>query len=271
MPEPVCIVSLFPSLTETLCAIGACGLIAGTDRHSNHPAEVLALPKLGGLEDLQVERIVALKPDLVLTAGSVRALARLRELGLPVLALEPRTLQDLQRVMVLLGRATGRTAEAAARWQALQARLATAASALPPAWRGASVYFEISPEPYVAGQASFIGEVLAQVGLSNIVAATLGPFPRLNSEFVLKAQPALVLATARAVSEMPSRPGWARLVALQRGQHCGFGPAVFDTWMRPGPRLADAAEALAACLAVLPAPAFSEPLAAPGAARPPRP
>ena len=79
---PQRIVSLLPSLTETVCELGACSRLVGTDRHSNWPASVRALPRLGGLEDAQIERIVALKPDLVLLAVSARAADRLRALGL---------------------------------------------------------------------------------------------------------------------------------------------------------------------------------------------
>ena len=73
---PQRIVSLLPSLTETVCELGACSRLVGIDRHSNWPASVRALPKLGGLEDAQIERIVALKPDMVLLAVSAREIGR---------------------------------------------------------------------------------------------------------------------------------------------------------------------------------------------------
>jgi iron complex transport system substrate-binding protein len=76
----------------------------------------------------------------------------------------------------------------------------------------------------------------------------MGPFPQLNPEFVLRAQPALVMGTAAAVAEMPGRPGWRSLVALQRGQVCGFTAGPYDTLVRPGPRLGHAAEVIAECL-----------------------
>jgi len=74
---PARIVSLVPSLTESVCALGACARLVGTDRYSNWPAEVLKLPKLGGLDDAQVERIAALAPDVVLAAPSARIVAPL--------------------------------------------------------------------------------------------------------------------------------------------------------------------------------------------------
>lgn len=258
LPRPAeRIVSLLPSLTETLCELQACGRLVGVDRHSNHPASVLALPRLGGLDDLQVERIVALKPDLVVSAGSARALQRLQELGLRVVALEPRTLADLQRTMQQLALAIGRPGAADLAWARLQSRLDAAAARVPSALQGRSVYFEVASIPYAAGSASFIGELLMRLQLRNIVPATLGPFPQLNPEFVHKAQPEIVMATRAAVAEMPQRPGWAGLRALARGQQCGFDATAFDTLMRPGPRLADAADHVADCLQRIHAPSLA--------------
>ena len=248
---PQRIVSLLPSLTETVCALQACRRLVGTDRYSNWPASVRALPRLGGLDDTPVERIVALKPDLVLSAGSTRAVERLRSLGLPVLVLEPKSLADTQRVVLAVAAALGDAPAGAALWQRLQARLAAAAQRVPPALRGQRVYFEVDNEPYAAGEASFVGELLARLGLANIVPASMGPFPQLNPEYVVRAQPDIVIASARALAQMPQRPGWSALRALRGRRSCGFDPAHWDPMVRPGPRLADAAEALADCLAGL--------------------
>jgi hypothetical protein len=118
-----------------------------------------------------------------------------------------------------------------------------------PALRGKTVYFEVASAPYAAGEASFIGENLARLGMGNIVPAALGPFPKLNPEFVVRAQPDLIMATASAVAEMPGAPRLGqRLRALRDGRHCGFAPERWDVLVRPGPRLAEAAEILADCL-----------------------
>ena len=248
------IVSLLPSLTETVCELGACNRLVGTDRFSNWPASVRALPKLGGLEDAQVERIVALKPDLVLIAVSARAIDRLRSLGLPVLALEPRNSADTQRVIGTVAQALGMPQAGDMLLDHLRERMAAAAARVPASWHGRKVYFEVASSPYAAGEASFVGELLAQLGLANVVPAAMGPFPQLNPEFVLRAQPALLMATQGAIAEMPARPGWRALAALQKKHVCAFAPAAWDTLVRPGPRLADGAEAVADCLVALPSP-----------------
>ncbi len=245
---PQRIVSLVPSLTEAVCALQACSRLVGTDGYSNFPASVLALPKLGGLEDTQIERLVALKPDLVLTAGSSRANDRLEALGLRVLALEPKRLQDLERVITTLAGALGDAPAGPALWQRLQVRMALAAARVPPAWRGQKVYFEVASTPYAAGASSFVGETLAGLGLGNVVPAALGPFPQLNPEFVVRAQPDLIMGSARAVADMPSRPGWSSLRALREHRVCGFSGERWDVLVRAGPRVAEAAEILADCL-----------------------
>jgi iron complex transport system substrate-binding protein len=248
---PQRVVSLLPSLTETVCALQACGRLVGVDRFSSFPASVRTLPQLGGLEDTQIERLVALKPDLVLAAGSSRAIDRLEALGLRVVALEPKSLQDTERVILQVARVLGDAAAGPALWQAMQRRIDAAAARVPAAVRGQKVYFEVASAPYAAGEASFVGETLARLGMGNIVPAALGPFPKLNPEFVVRAQPDIVMATQRALAEMPARPGWATLRALREARQCGFASEPWDTLVRPGPRLAEGAELLADCLAGL--------------------
>jgi iron complex transport system substrate-binding protein len=247
-PPPQRIVSLLPSLTETVCALGACDRLVGVDRHSNWPASVKALPSLGGLDDTQLERIVALKPDLVLASNSLRVVPRLRALGLRVEALPSDTRADLQRSIDSIAAWLGDAAAGPALWASLSAELAAAAAQVPATMRGRSVYFEVASTPYVAGEASFIGHTLADLGLRNIAPPSMGPFPQLNPEFVLRSQPQLLMLSAREAPLLAQRPGWAALPALQQQQVCAFSEAQFELLVRPGPRLAQAAQAVVACL-----------------------
>ena len=252
--SPQRIVSLLPSLTESVCALGACARLVGVDRFSNWPESVRALPQLGGLEDAQIERVIALKPDLVLAAPSARAVDRFEALGLKVLVLESRDRTDVRRTLDVLSRVLDAAPQAAAVWSNIERDERLAVERVPPHWRGRRVYFEIDATPYAAGPSSFIGETLAQLGLANIVPNELGPFPKLNPEFVVRAQPDLVIAQHVNLAEMPRRPGWAGLRALRSGSICGFGPAAYELLIRPGPRMGEAALSLAACVAALPAP-----------------
>jgi iron complex transport system substrate-binding protein len=252
LPQPPQrVVTLLPSLTETVCALGACGRLVGTDRYSNWPASVRALPKAGGLDDANVERIVSLKPDLVLAAGSARIIGRLESLGITVAALEPKNHADTQRVLRAVGLLLGQPG-ADTLWAAIQRDTDAAAARMPAALKGQRVYMEVDASPYAAGPTSFIGETLQRLGLDNVVGPELGPFPKLNPEFVVRARPDIVIGSTREVNEMPKRPGWAGLSAFKRGKVCRFSSEQFDLLVRPGPRLGEAAQLLTDCLVRLP-------------------
>lgn len=244
---PQRLVSLLPSLTETICALGACDRLVAVDTHSNWPQAVRALPHVGGLDDAQIESILAARPDLVLAAASTRAIARLESLGLKVLALEPRTLEDFRRVVGLLDQVLG-TARGPGLLQQVDSDLDAMARALPAAQRGVRVYFEVSSAPYAASESSFIGQLLARVGAANVVAGTLGPFPKLNPEFVVRADPQVIMVTDRASGDLSRRPGWTGLRALREGRVCRFNSAQADVLVRPGPRMAEGARLMVDCI-----------------------
>jgi iron complex transport system substrate-binding protein len=248
------IVTLLPSLTESVCALGACDRLVGTDRFSNWPARVEALPKLGGLEDAQIERIVALKPDVVLASVATRVMDRLESLGVRVIALESRNRADVKRTLVALGQLLALPGKADEVWASIDRDTRAAAARVPPIQRGQRVYFEVDPTPYAAGPDSFIGETLRALGLGNALPADLGPFPKLNPEFVVRIQPDLVMAVQGSVTEMSRRPGWNTLRALKAGRACGFPLTTYEIIVRPGPRMGEAAGALADCVARLPPP-----------------
>lgn len=245
---PTRIVSLVPSLTEALCALQACDRLVGIDRHSNFPPEVGTLPRLGGLDDAQIERIAALRPDVVLAAPHARVVARLSALGIAVLVLHTRSQHEVQHSLTVLAQMLGQPEAAQRQWQHIEAQLAEAAARVPDTVRGRSVYFEVDSSPFAAGTVSFIGEALQRLGLRNIAAAELGPFPKLSPEFVVRANPQIVFGEARAVQAMAARPGWAGLWALRHGQVCAYAAADFELLVRPGPRLGEAALQMADCL-----------------------
>jgi iron complex transport system substrate-binding protein len=244
---PLRIVSLLPSLTESVCALGACARIVGTDRFSNWPASVLALPKLGGIEDAQIERVVALSPDVVLVSSSARVIDRLESLGLKVIALESWNHADVQRTLKLLAQMLGVPAEAERVWSGIERETITATARIPASLRGKRVYFEIDATPYGAGPGSFIGETLIRLGLGNALPSELGPFPKLNPEYVVKLQPDVIMAVQAGLAEMPKRPGWKSLRAFVAGQTCGFSSERYELIIRPGPRMGEAAGLLADC------------------------
>ena len=246
--SPLRIVSLLPSLTETVCELGRCDRLVGVDRYSNYPDSVQKLVQLGGGLDPNIEAIVALKPDVVLMAKSSRAGERLEALGLKVVALEPKTHADVQRVMLKIG-ALLEVPDAQRIWRDIDAGVSAAARSLPPSVRGLRVYFEVNQGPYAAGESSFIGETLSRFGVSNIVPAKLGPFPKLNPEFVVRANPTLIMVSQSNVNGLQARPGWHSIRALREGRLCVFSTQEANVMVRPGPRMAEAARLMAQCIA----------------------
>jgi len=246
--SPQRIVTLLPSLTESVCALGACGRLVGTDRYSNWPvAPVQALPKVGGGIDPNVEAIVALRPDVVLLAKSSRVTQRLEQLGLKVLVLEPKNHADMRRVLDKLGQVLG-TDDAQRVWRAIDASVSAAAQSLPDSVKRTRVYYEVNNGPYAAGEGSFMGETLARLGAQNIVPAAMGPFPRINPEFVVRANPDLIMVGERSAQGLEQRPGWAGIRAVREGRICRFKADESDILVRPGPRMGEAARLMARCL-----------------------
>ena len=246
--SPLRIVSLLPSLTETVCELGRCDRLVGVDRYSNYPDSVQKLVQVGGGLDPNVEAIVALKPDVVLMAKSSRAGERLEALGLKVVALEPKTHADVQRVMLKIG-ALLEVPDAQRIWRDIDAGVAAAARSLPPSVRGLRVYFEVNQGPYAASESSFIGETLSRFGVSNIVPAKLGPFPKLNPEFVVRANPSLIMVSQSNANGLQARPGWHSIRALREGRLCVFSTQEANVIVSPGPRMAEAARLMAQCIA----------------------
>jgi iron complex transport system substrate-binding protein len=246
---PQRIVSLLPSLTETVCALGQCHKLVGLDRYSNWPESVRQLPRMGGGLDPSIEAVVAQRPDLVLMATSARGAERFEGLGLKVLMLEPRTHADVQRVLHTVAQALGLPqAHSDAVWRQIDAGVVAAAQSLPPQVRGQKIYVEVSPAPYGASESSFIGETLTRLGMRNILPANLGPFPKINPEFVVRAQPDVIMAGDSSRASMVQRPGWAQLKAIQSGKVCAFSSEESDMLVRAGPRMAEGARLMVQCL-----------------------
>jgi iron complex transport system substrate-binding protein len=248
--SPQRMVSLLPSLTESVCELGQCHRLVGVDRYSNWPSTVTKLPQVGGGLDPNIEAVVALKPDVVLMATSSRASERLEALGLKVVALEPKSHADVQRVLRKVGQLLDIPEETGAKrvWRFIDAGVSAAAQSLPAKAKGVRVYFEVNRAPFAAGETSFIGETLTRLGAKNIIPAALGPFPKINPEFVVRANPDVIMVGLRNSADLALRPGWASMRALREKRLCVFSLEDSDVLVRPGPRMAEAARIMAQCL-----------------------
>ncbi len=249
---PQRIVTLSPSLTDAVCALGHCAQLVGTDRYSVGPGAVSTLPKVGGLADAQIENIVMLRPDMVLLGPRSRAAERLSALGVPVQVFDSRTHADLKRMLMALGLALGEEARAAELIKRIDGEIDAAARRMSASLRGRSVFIEVGLGPFAASDKSFIGETVARLGLVNIVSGELGLFPKINPEMVVRRAPDLIIGPRASLSGLADRPGWASLPAVRRQQVCMFDADQWELISSPGPRLGEAAALLADCLLALP-------------------
>ena len=251
------IVSLAPSNTEILFAIGAGAQGVGRDESSDYPAEATSLPTVGGWSGFSTESIVALQPDLVLgMAGGFNTpelAASLEQLGLTVYYLpDPTTLEEVYANIETVGELTGHATEAHNLVESLKTRVAAVAARITTASERPSVYFETSAEPgksYSVGPGSFIDWLLTQAGGTNAAGQLDGQWLTLGFEEVIALNPqVIILADANwgeSAATVAARPGWGTLQAVQQGK---IYPVDDNLFVRPGPRLVDGLEVLAKLL-----------------------
>lgn len=246
------LVSLSPTLTESVCVLGACDRLVGVDRFSNWPESVTKLPHLGSLGSFNVEAVAALRPDLVLLASDGPLVKQLARLGVPVLVLSPQRHADVADTLARLARVLGLPqARAQQVWEDIRRELHDLAESLPARDRGLRTWVEIDPAPWLAGPDSFLGETLALLGLANVVPAGSAPFVPMSREWALQADPQLFVISdpqRQGLAALRARPGWSRLPALREGRVCLFDGPDLDALVRPGPRLAEGARLLRDCV-----------------------
>jgi iron complex transport system substrate-binding protein len=232
-----------------VCALGQCKKLVGVDRYSSWPESVNKLPRMGGGIDPSIESVVAARPDIVLMGTSARGAERLTALGLTVIALEPRTHADVQRTIQIIGKALDVSdKDSALVWSDIQSSLEVSVQLVPSESKGKRIYFEVSRAPYGASESSFIGETLQRLGVQNILPGSLGPFPKVNPEFVVRAQPDIIMVGDSNFADMATRPGWKNMQAMRMQQVCHFKKEDANILARPGPRLAEAAKLMTQCL-----------------------
>lgn len=244
---PQRLISLLPSLTESICALGKCSNLVGVDRFSNWPLSLQNLPKLGGISDSNLEAIVQLKPDLVLVDKSSPIISRLEDLRITVMAFDVKTMADEERTLKKLGLALG-SKESERVWNQIQAEITRANKQLDGSQKNMKVYFEVNAAPYAAGRNSFIGELLTRLELNNIIPESLGAFPKINPEFVVQAKPQIIMLSETRLADMKMRPGWSEIPAVKQNRICAFKKEQSDILVRPGPRMGEAALILSQCV-----------------------
>jgi iron complex transport system substrate-binding protein len=219
----------------------------GVDRFSNWPQSIQGLPKLGGMGDINIERIVQLKPDVVLLEKASPVVVRLNGLGIKTFSLDVKSMAGEERALQKLDLILG-TSESLRVWNQIQKEIMRAGKQLSSGNKNIRVYFEVNPAPFAAGGTSFIGEILTQLNLVNIIPKSLGPFPKINPEFVVQAKPDVILLTESTVADIQKRPGWNSIPAVSKNQICVFNGDQNDVLVRPGPRMGEAALIISQCV-----------------------
>lgn len=245
---PKRLVVMLPSLTETICAMGACGRIVGVDTYSNFPEAVNKLPKVGGLYDPNLEAILALKPDLVLISVYGKLQEPLEKAGVPTFALKIESYDDIARTTRLLGQILNLRSEAERLVAKIQAQVYAVEAKAAATKDRPTVYYEIDPTPYTAGPDSFIGVLIAKARGVNIIPKELGAFPQISPELVVQKNPDVIVLTHPGLADLKKRPGWSGIKAVKTGRICDFSSQADDDLLsRPGPRVAQGLQLLVTC------------------------
>jgi iron complex transport system substrate-binding protein len=253
------VISLAPSNTEILFAIGAGAQVVGRDETSDYPEQAKPLPTVGGWSGFSSESIVALHPDLVLAADTIPAelVASLENLGLIVYRLpNPLTLEELYLNLGTVGALTGHASDAAALVESLKARVAAVDAKIATVTERPTVYYELDAtdptKPYIAGHAgptNFVDPLITRAGGANIGAQLQSEWPQISLEQLVATNPQIILLGDAAYGETPekiaTRTGWNVLTAVQTGQ---VYPIDYHLVSIPGPRLVDGLEELAKLL-----------------------
>ncbi len=249
------VVSLAPSNTEILFAVGAGDQVIGRDEFSDYPAEAASIESVGGsMGEYSVEAIVALKPDLVLAAeiNSPELVKQLEDLGLTVYYLaNPKTIEEMYVNLEIVAQLTGQ--DSTKLTDSLKARVAAVDEKIMPLSSRPSVFYEIDAtdpaKPYTYGPGTFGDLLITRAGGFNIGSELTDPYPQISLEQIVVSNPTVILLGDAmwgvTVESVIARPGWETIEAVKANQ---IFPIDDNLFSRPGPRLVDGLEQLAKLL-----------------------
>jgi iron complex transport system substrate-binding protein len=250
---PQRIISLAPSNTEILFALGLGDKVVGVTDFCDYPEEAKAIEKVGGIEP-NLEKLVDLNPDLVLAIGGsaaqVEKATEMEKLGLTVLVLEPGDIEGIMANIELVGQATGAEKVASQLVAQMRERFDDITTKAEGAGSSPKVFFELDAtdpsKPYTPGPGSFIDALISLAGGSNIGASAKMQWAQLSTEEIIARDPEVIIlgdvnygVTVEMVKE---RPGWLVITAVKNGAIYPIDDILVS---RPGPRIIDGLEALA--------------------------
>ncbi|MFC7340596.1 ABC transporter substrate-binding protein [Saccharopolyspora griseoalba] len=244
--QPKQIVSLSPTATETLYAIGAGDQVVAVDKYSNHPADAPKTELSGFTADAGA--VAQQKPDLVIAPDNAQQLAEgLRAIDVPVL-LTPaaKNLDEAYQQIEALGQASGHGTQAEALTGKMRRQIDEIVRNTPKPPQPLTYFHEVNPDLYTATSRSFVGSVYDLFGMQNIADSAEGEFPQLSAEHVVQANPNLIfLADTKCCgvtkAKVGERPGWGTLDAVQQDHVVELDDDVASRW---GPRVVDLVRAV---------------------------
>jgi iron complex transport system substrate-binding protein len=252
------IVSLAPSNTEVLFAVGAGEQVVGRDDFSDYPAEAAALPSVGGsMGNYDTEAIVALQPDLVLAAGinPPELVQSLEELGLAVYYLgNPTDMEGMYKNLETVALLTGKTSETATLVSQLKERVSAVETKMAGVEEQPVVFYELDATdplaPFTSGPGTFVDLLISKAGGKNLASSKDSPWVQVSLEELVTENPEIILlgdAVWGGITPelVAARAGWESLAAVQNNQVYPFDDNLVS---RPGPRLVDGLEQLAKLL-----------------------
>ncbi len=250
--KPKRIVSLLPSNTEILYKLGEGDSVVGVSDFDNYPKEVTSKDKIGGME-FNLEKIISLKPDLVLDHGSRHhqedaLMGKLKDAGIPVYVVKEATnINDIYDTIREIGKLTDTEKKAQSiisEEKKSMAEITKIGKKIPPN-KQKSVWIEVSPSPelYTAGKGTFIDEGLSLIGAKNVAGHTKG-WPLITEEAAIQNNPDVIITTygQDAPKKVMERKGWQNITAVQNKRIVDVNS---DKLTRPGPRIVEGIEELA--------------------------
>jgi len=250
---PSRIVSLAPSNTEILCALGLADRLVGVDDHSDYPPEVQQLPRVGRELEIDAERVSRLRPDLVVASltvpGMERNLPKLQSEGLRYVVIDPKSLEDVLGSICTLGEVTGRSAAAQQLVQRLGDGMERIAARVARASARPRVYWEWWPKPLITpARLSWVTDMIDMAGGVNIFGEFDRESLRVDEDMVFSRQPEVIVISWCGAEKLVDkqrireRRGWDVVPAIRDDRVYVVAEAPFG---RPGPRLLDGLERMA--------------------------
>ncbi|MGM0397117.1 MAG: ABC transporter substrate-binding protein, partial [Bacillota bacterium] len=242
---PERIISLAPSNTEILFAIGAGDKVVGVTTYDDYPEEVLDIEKIGDFNGINLERIIELEPDLVINYGDgvTEENERLLEAGIQIAGFEPESIEEINEAILRIGEMTGHKLEALDLVDDMIAKEAELIEKIQ-GLEKKTVFYEIWHEPLMAaGPGSFIDQLINLAGGENIAADAEGEYPQYDLEQLIERNPQVYITAndlpEKTVESIKERPGFSEIDAIKNGRVYLIDG---NTISRPGPRIIEALE-----------------------------